>query len=184
VPADFRFSAKIPKEITHQLRLQNAATALDEFLETVAGLGTKLAVLLVQLPPSLQLDGDIAETFFSALHQRSSCSIVCEPRHSSWFGAIGLALLKACGVGLVQADPSPVERVEFAVNPAAPIYYRLHGSPKIYYSRYSLDYLRSLATTLATQPNAWCIFDNTAQRWATQNAFELQQLLGSGATHE
>ena len=58
-------------------------------------------------------------------------------------------------------------------------YFRLHGSPRRYWSRYEPDYLSRLAQTLAAslpQP-AWCIFDNTASGAAFENAYELQRLL-------
>src|SRR3954464_15928297 len=56
VPDDFRFTAKIPKSISHDLRLHDAAAPLDGFLDEVSGLGGKLALLLLQLPPSLAFD--------------------------------------------------------------------------------------------------------------------------------
>ncbi|MFP3449077.1 DUF72 domain-containing protein, partial [Pseudomonas sp. SIMBA_067] len=45
VPASFRFSVKVPKRITHELRLQRCETALDEFLEQCLHLGEKLGCL-------------------------------------------------------------------------------------------------------------------------------------------
>src|SRR5438045_2893162 len=56
VPADFRFSAKVPKSITHQQRLQEMRELLTRFLDEVVGLEGKLGCLLVQLPPSLSLN--------------------------------------------------------------------------------------------------------------------------------
>src|ERR1700752_5229595 len=63
VPAGFSFAVKIPKEITHTRRLSDAAAQLDAFLDQVTGLSTKLGVLLVQLPPTLEFDLRIADTF-------------------------------------------------------------------------------------------------------------------------
>ena len=57
------------------------------------------------------------------------------------------------------------------------VYYRLHGSPRMYYSSYSPEFLRSLAErlTMYARPEnpVWCIFDNTALGAATSNALEL-----------
>ena len=44
VPPAFRFSVKLPKAITHVLRLQDAGDPLATFLSEVAGLGEKLGV--------------------------------------------------------------------------------------------------------------------------------------------
>src|SRR5579884_3497709 len=51
VPQDFRFSVKLPRAISHEGGLANAREHLPRFLEETSGLGSKLAVILVQLPP-------------------------------------------------------------------------------------------------------------------------------------
>src|SRR3978361_1444027 len=56
VPKDFRFSVKLPGAITHERRLKGCKSLIGRFLEESAGLGPKLRVILVQLPPSLTYD--------------------------------------------------------------------------------------------------------------------------------
>ena len=59
-------------------------------------------------------------------------------------------------------------------------YFRLHGSPRTYWSRYDATYIASLAAVLRGRPYArdvWCVFDNTASGAAIENAWELQELL-------
>jgi uncharacterized protein YecE (DUF72 family) len=62
------------------------------------------------------------------------------------------------------------------------VYYRLHGSPRMYYSSYERAYLVNLAAHLDAarrQADAvWCIFDNTASGAAAANALELLGLNG------
>ena len=56
------------------------------------------------------------------------------------------------------------------------VYYRLHGSPKVYYSNYDAAYLETLVATLtaaARRAETWCVFDNTADGWATANALDV-----------
>ncbi len=55
-------------------------------------------------------------------------------------------------------------------------YYRMHGSPKMYYSPYSLGALASLRDHLERNAasETWCIFDNTASGAALPNALTLQ----------
>ena len=82
------------------------------------------------------------------------------------------------------ADPA---RVPAAATPggwAGAVYYRLHGSPEMYYSAYDAEYLSALSARLAAHVRAavpvWCIFDNTALGAATRNAREtLERLEGS-----
>jgi len=61
------------------------------------------------------------------------------------------------------------------------VYYRLHGSPKVYDSAYPADFLEALAVTLrqaADRAPTWCIFDNTAQGAATADALAVSERLG------
>src|SRR6185436_12448274 len=74
-PPGFRFAAKLPKTITHQRRLAAADEALDTFLAEAAGLGEKLAVFLVQLPPSFAFDAAVAAPFFAGLAARTPVSV-------------------------------------------------------------------------------------------------------------
>ena len=71
VPNDFRFSVKLPRSITQSQRLRDCDDLLARFLEESAGLGAKLGVVLVQLPPSLAYDADMASGFFRNLGRRS-----------------------------------------------------------------------------------------------------------------
>ena len=75
----------------------------------------------------------------------------------------------------VRADP-PAGQPGQHVPTTDIAYFRLHGSPRIYYSDYPADYLANLATSLQEQAQAdsWCIFDNTAAGAALFNALDLQ----------
>jgi uncharacterized protein YecE (DUF72 family) len=61
------------------------------------------------------------------------------------------------------------------------VYYRLHGSSRVYYSPYPPSYLKARAARLAGltgSAQAWCVFDKTALGEATTNALSLLRLLG------
>src|SRR2546421_1503364 len=51
-PETFIFTAKLPKIITHESRLK-PGPYLDQFLQSIQPLGSKMAILVIQLPPSL-----------------------------------------------------------------------------------------------------------------------------------
>jgi uncharacterized protein YecE (DUF72 family) len=184
VPAQFRFSAKLPKLITHELRLVACQEAMTRFCATLTGLRDKLAVLLVQLPPSLVFDQRTVEASLGLLRASSSARIVCEARHLSWFQPEVDRLFSALGITRVFADPpiDPAQRIDLALQPVTAAgqfsYLRLHGQPRRYYSSYSPDYLADLAARLkpaADGPGAWCIFDNTASAAAWPDAIQLKQ---------
>lgn len=181
VPADFRFCVKIPKAITHEARLRDADDALATFLAEAGALGPRLACLLIQLPPSFAFDAAVAEPFFAALRSMTPLAAVCEPRHATWFTGEAEALLDGFRVARVAADPA---RVPAAGEPGGwrgMAYYRLHGSPRVYYSSYEDAYLDALAARIRQDVDAgrevWCIFDNTASGAAAQNALDLQARL-------
>lgn len=180
-PPGFRFCAKLPRTITHERRLVDADDALATFLAEAGGLDDGLACLLVQLPPSLQFDAAAADGFFASLRARTNVAVVCEPRHPTWFSGDADELLARWKVARVAADPA---RVPEAAEPGGwrgLAYYRLHGSPRIYYSSYDADYLGALAARIRADLEAgrevWCIFDNTAAGAATQNALDLMARL-------
>ena len=58
-------------------------------------------------------------------------------------------------------------------------YFRLHGSPRVYYSAYDELALREVNDQLIRSigtAETWCIFDNTASGAAMQNALSLSEL--------
>ena len=185
VPDGFRFSVKLPKAITHGLRLADADAPLALFLEQLAGLGDRLGCLLVQLPPSFAYDEAVTGAFARSLRARYRGAVAVEPRHESWFAAQAGRLLAEHAMARVAADPA---RVPAAAEPggwAGTVYYRLHGSPRIYHSSYGDDRLDALAGRLraaARSAEAWCIFDNTASGAATADALGLLARLDKRAS--
>ncbi len=179
VPVGFRFSVKVPKLISHVQRLQACDQALDEFVLQCSGLGDRLGCLLVQLPPSLAFDESVVEAFFISLRRCFPGPVVLEPRHESWTGAE--ALLVHYHIAQVAVDPSRISTDSTPRGWPGLKYWRLHGSPRIYYSPYELPRLERLGVELQTATaegqSAWCIFDNTASGAALGNALTLAQCL-------
>lgn len=178
VPAGFRFSVKLPKAITHERRLAGFEAPLDRFMAEVGGLGGKLGVLLVQMPPSLRFEERTAAAFLERLVGMSDAAIVCEPRHSSWQGAE--PLLQDLRVARVAADPPPYPGAERPGGWDGLAYFRLHGAPHIYRSDYSAARLNDVKSQLLASrgAQAWCIFDNTAEGHALGNALAVQDAVG------
>lgn len=116
VARDFRFSVKVPKQITHERRLIDCEGLVDEFLGQCSQLGEQLGCLLIQLPPSLAFDAAVAGGFFKALRDRYQGYAVLEPRHPSWLMPEVAAMLQDECIGRVAADPSPCPA---AINPQA-----------------------------------------------------------------
>jgi uncharacterized protein YecE (DUF72 family) len=77
VPDHFRFAVKMPKTITHEARLRDIDEPLQRFLGEIAGLGSKLGPVLIQLPPSLKFDPAVVEPFVARLRASFDGDIVC-----------------------------------------------------------------------------------------------------------
>jgi uncharacterized protein YecE (DUF72 family) len=202
VPEKFRFSVKVPRLITHTRRLRDADAALTAFLAECAQLGANLGLLLVQLPPSLRYDMDTADRFFTVLRRHFDGDVACEPRHPTWCAPEPDNLLASFRVARVAAHPSILTTISAAdgvqgiSNPniedlttlpepggwSGLVYYRLHGAPRIYYSSYPDTLLKALSSSLAyaasREARVWCIFDNTAEGAAAENALAIMNMLG------
>jgi uncharacterized protein YecE (DUF72 family) len=183
VPPGFRFSVKVPRTITHDARLAGTARLVNAFLAELAPLGTRADCLLVQLPPSLELDKRSARAFFGSLRRRFERAIAVEPRHASWFTPEADALLAGERVARVAADPP---RAPNGMEPGGwpgLAYFRLHGSPRVYYSSYDDVFLEAIAARLKRLQRervpTWCIFDNTTLGAGTSNALQLLRRLGT-----
>jgi uncharacterized protein YecE (DUF72 family) len=173
VPEEFGFSVKMPKEITHLRRLKECGEPLERFLKETQFLGQKLGAVLVQLPPSLVFERAVAEAFWTLLRESYAGGVACEPRHASWFNPEAGQLLADFQTARVAADPAPVPEATKPGGWEGLTYYRLHGSPRMYYSSYSEEALNALTQQLEARQalgTVWCVFDNTAEGAATGNA--------------
>ncbi len=180
VPEDFRFAVKVPRAITHDARLEDVDAQLDRFQGEAGMLGEKLGCLLVQMPPRSGFLDAPARAFFAQLQARFGCSIAFEGRHPTWFAPAATELLREYGVMRVIADPAAGQPGLHEPTSLEGVYVRLHGVPRIYYSRYSDDEIAAWRARLdhevAAGRRVWCIFDNTAEGASVPNALALQAL--------
>ena len=83
--ADFRFCLKLPRDITHQGRLQKQIPSALEFMEKMQVLGENLGGIFAQLPPSYGPDYlDDLEIFLAAI-AKQPVPLALEVRHPAWF---------------------------------------------------------------------------------------------------
>ena len=87
------------------------------------------------------------------------------------------SVLVAYGIGRVAADPALCESAASPAGWDGIVYYRQHGSPRMYYSRYEPPAIAAIAgrLTASTAAERWCIFDNTSAGAAIENALELKR---------
>jgi uncharacterized protein YecE (DUF72 family) len=179
-PRGFRFAVKLPQEITHDSRLRGTRRPLQRFIASLSGLGSRLGPLVVQLPPSFEYDPRVARGFFALLREMHDGLAGCEPRHPSWFESPAEQLLVKYRIARIAADPAVVAAAAKPGGWPGLVYYRLHGSPRKYWSIYEEARVQQWSQALSALPRrtrAWCVLDNTAGGGAAGNALQMQREL-------
>lgn len=167
-PAAFRFSVKMPRSVTHESHLKRCAAEVERFYGDIQALRPKLAAVLVQLPPSLEFNGRTTSNFFKSVPHLNGTRVVCEPRHPSWFTTSADSALREACVSRVAADPARSAGAAAPGGARSCAYFRWHGSPILYYSKYTHAQLAAFAATVreTKASETWCVFDNTARHAA------------------
>jgi len=110
-PDGFLFAAKFPKEITHDQNLVDSEDEVETFLDTMAELGDRLGPLLIQLPPSFDVEGmGVLEDFLKRLPEGFRYAV--EVRHRSWLGSDLPEMLSERGAALTLIDYPGMPRME------------------------------------------------------------------------
>jgi uncharacterized protein YecE (DUF72 family) len=185
-PRSFRFSVKMPKSITHESQLRKCAAEVARFYGEISNLQPKLAAVLVQLPPSLEFQTRTVNAFFKSVPRLRGTQLVCEPRHLTWFTPAADQLLKDAKVARVAADPARFPGAESPGGACGFAYFRWHGSPQLYYSKYSEAQIKSFAAAAMNckARDTWCVFDNTARYAAWDDALQFAAALQRSASKQ
>jgi uncharacterized protein YecE (DUF72 family) len=101
------------KEITHEQNLVGAEAEAESFINTMAELGDRLGPLLLQLPPSFDVEGmGVLEDFLKRLPE--GFRSVVEVRHRSWLGSDLPEMLRERGAALTLIDYPRMPRMQEA----------------------------------------------------------------------
>jgi uncharacterized protein YecE (DUF72 family) len=93
---------KASRYLTHIKRLREPEEPVNRLMERAAGLGPKLDVILLQLPPTLRADADLLRECLSRFPD--TVRVAVEPRHDSWWTDEVRDLLTERGAALCWAD--------------------------------------------------------------------------------
>jgi uncharacterized protein YecE (DUF72 family) len=112
-PRGFLFAAKFPQEVTHERNLVGSGAEAERFVRTMAELGDRLGPLLLQLPPSFDVEGmGVLEDFLKRLPEGPRYAV--EVRHRSWISSDLPELLRECEAALTLVDYPRMPRMEEA----------------------------------------------------------------------
>ncbi len=180
-PADFVFTLKGSRFITHVKRLRDCSDAVELLLNRAELLDEKLEVVLWQVPPDFQVDVEVLDDFCSMLQQgrRKGLRHSFEFRHGSWFNPQVYEVLKKHGMALCIADSSRWQKRDIIT--ADYLYLRFHGRPT-YRSSYPDDILLSVARRIKRWRkrglDTYTYFNNDANGYAVFNARTISKLVG------
>jgi uncharacterized protein YecE (DUF72 family) len=179
-PADFEFSVKAPRLITHYKQFLDTQRLLGDFYGTTReGLRDKLGCILFQLPARVAYSEAMLERILLQLD--ASFVNMVEFRHESWWRQEVYSRLAAHKIGFCgHSHPLLPDTVVCNV-PVA--YYRFHGLPKLYYSQYRRTFIEQVVQQVTAAPvrKAYMYFNNTATIAAIRNARYMQRLTGKRA---
>jgi uncharacterized protein YecE (DUF72 family) len=105
-PDHFRFTIKLPRAFTHEAGLIGVAAEITEFCALILHLTPKLGPLLVQLPPSLELDVRAASRFLRQLAVAARAPVVVEPSTRAGFRHA----LTSCCASTARAESLQIRR--------------------------------------------------------------------------
>lgn len=193
---DLHFSAKLPREFTHQHR-SPTRPALAPFLDFVAPLAAagRLDVVLVQFPWSLRPSGSALGRMQALRDAMAPHAVVFEVRHAAWERAPWPQSIRAAALDIVHVDqPALAQNVGMDFGPGRRAYVRLHGrnaqawfDPRAgrdarYDWLYSIEDLRAWADRVrelrTTRSAVHVVTNNHFAGQAVVNALEIAALLG------
>jgi uncharacterized protein YecE (DUF72 family) len=175
-PNHFSFSVKAPRLITHFKKFKDAQKYLLDFYSTVKnGLNDKLGCVLFQFPANFKFQEEHLERITKLLD--SSFQNVLEFRDLSWWNDNVKNALADHHISFVgMSHPSLPDDVVKTTNT---LYYRFHGTPHLYTSRYDMSALEGTIQKihqLDGVQEAYIYFNNTAEGAAISNAREFQEI--------
>jgi uncharacterized protein YecE (DUF72 family) len=175
-PEGFTFTVKAPRHITHYKKFKAAQRMIEDFNETVKeGLGEKLGCVLFQFPSNFQYESGRLDRIIDLLD--TSMKNVLEFRHESWWDPGVFDVLERSNVGFCgMSHPTLPQTV---ISTSDVIYYRFHGVPHLYNSRYEVQVLERVAHEIighSGSTQAYIYFNNTADGHAVVNARQLQSI--------
>jgi uncharacterized protein YecE (DUF72 family) len=169
-PPGFRFAIKASRYLTHIKRLGDPEEPVARLLRHARPLGSKLDVVLVQLPPNLKVD--VARLARTVACFPPDARVAFEPRHETWFHDEVYALLRDAGWALCLTDRRGT--IGPLVATAEWCYLRLHegtATPRPCYGRHALaSWWTRLVDLYGPDPTGYVYFNNDPGGCAVRNA--------------
>jgi uncharacterized protein YecE (DUF72 family) len=188
-PDGFRFAAKMPKAVTHEVAPDRAIGAMNEFLDSARNLGDKLGVVLIQFAPQFEINQfDSVARLLAVLP--TDLRFAVEFRNRTWGTQRTLDLLRQHRCALVAAEYlSRTGRIHVTTDF---LYVRLIGEHERFEEldheqrdvSESLNWWDREVAHVANQvKTAWCFFNNDFSGYSVATANRFKSLTGQ-VVHE
>ena len=177
-PADFAFSLKGSRFITHIKRLLDPEEPLDLFFERALRLKEKLKVVLWQFSPGFKIDLERLSRFLKFLGNYPVRNTL-EFRNESWMTKKAIDLCRERNICLCMADwPAFLDDLPVTSDF---VYIRRHGEGGNYATNYSQTALeqdaRRIKRYVKSGKDVFIYFNNDFHGYAPRNARELTEML-------
>ena len=128
-PANFRFSAKFPKVITHDIKFKDVEKELTLFYDAMKPLKDKLLALLIQFPPYLKITEGLEALKQYDFFFDDSFRYAVEVRHPSWFSDLAYNFFSNNNICMVWNQPDKIQSPRIVTTDY--VYLRLIGDRSI-----------------------------------------------------
>lgn len=190
VPADFKFTLKLIKEVTHVKKLEADTGLLEPFVKAAENMGNKKGCLLVQFPASITSEYlEEVKVILETLHDLDTDNQwkkAIEFRNETWYTSVTYRMLEQYKAAMVLQDMPRSNNLHLQ-QPFPFYYFRYHGPTGDYRGSYTNEFLQAQAERmkglLNTGIDVYAYFNNTMGN-AFENARYLQKLLKQGSKNE
>jgi uncharacterized protein YecE (DUF72 family) len=180
VPADFIFTVKSSRYLTHIKRLTDMVQGVERFYETIEPLieAGQLGPVLWQLPPNMKRDDERLANALAALPPGRHCFEFREP---SWFTEDVYAILREHGVALVIGDRPEVAKFqthEMTTDWTFVRFHYGHRGRRGNYSNSELETWKRRVDQWRRKREVFLYFNNDWEGFAIQNALWMARRFG------
>ena len=175
-PANFKFSVKGPRLISHYKMFIDCERLLGDFYTSVyEGLQDKLGCVLFQLPASIKYSDEMLTRIITNLDPSFDNAV--EFRDNTWwnkkvYDALKKNKISFCGISHPKLSDEVIKNNSI-------LYYRFHGVPVLYKSEYREDFIKEITKEIKSSgrfKEAYTYFNNTWGTGALANAMQMQKL--------
>lgn len=173
-PKVFSFSVKAPRAITHYKQFNDSKQLIDDFYGTIQeGLKDKLGCVLFQMPPRMAYKEEKLQQIIENLDP--AFTNVLEFRHETWwtaevFNKLSKHNIAFCGMSHPALPDDVIQNTKT-------VYFRFHGVPHLYRSKYDMEMLQKISDEIESNTNTketFIYFNNDIDGSAITNAMEME----------